>query len=55
MVGTTNNIFWSPDSSLVGYLVTDDTGVHNIEYSEFGDMMQYPKTVRVSLAAFVLR
>lgn len=46
MVGTTNNIFWSPDSALVGYLVTDDTGVPNIEYSEYGDALQYPKTVK---------
>ena len=44
MVGTTNNIFWSPDSSYIGYLVTNTTGVPNIEYSEY-DELQYPHTV----------
>ncbi|CAK8673111.1 unnamed protein product [Clavelina lepadiformis] len=47
MVFTTNNIFWSPDSRFLAYLVTNDTLVDKIEYSVYGDF-QYPDMVEVA-------
>ena len=46
MVFTTNNIFWSPDSRFLAYLVTNDTLVDKIEYSVYGDF-QYPDMVNI--------
>ena len=44
MVSSTNNIFWSPDARFIAYLVTDDTQVDRIEFTNYGST-KYPETV----------
>ena len=45
MVSSTNNIYWSPDSKFLAYLITNDTNVEKIMFSKYGNL-KYPKMVK---------
>merc|ERR1719317_150042 len=47
MVFSRDVIYWSPTSNLIGYLVTNDTDVEQVEFSMYNNG-QYPKTVKVA-------
>ncbi|KAG7246744.1 hypothetical protein CRUP_012130, partial [Coryphaenoides rupestris] len=44
MFSSNHALWWSPGGSRVAYAVFDDTDVHAMEYSWYGDE-QYPSTV----------
>ena len=44
MFSSNQALWWSPGGEHLAYAVFNDTGVHNIEYSWYGDE-QYPTTV----------
>jgi len=47
MVFSKNNIFWSPNSRYIAYIVTSDIGVEQIEFSMFKDRV-YPEMIKVA-------
>ncbi|XP_056610955.1 dipeptidyl peptidase 4 isoform X1 [Triplophysa dalaica] len=44
--GSNEGILWSPEGKYLAYIQINDTGVHNIEYSMYGDE-QYPTRVLI--------
>lgn len=46
MFSTNQGLWWSPGGRHVAYVETNDTEVHTIEYSWYGDK-QYPSTVSI--------
>lgn len=46
MFSSSQGLWWSPSGKYLAYIESNDTEVHNIEYSWFGDD-QYPSTVSI--------
>ncbi|XP_056287501.1 dipeptidyl peptidase 4-like isoform X3 [Pseudoliparis swirei] len=46
MFSSNQGLWWSPGGKYVAYVETNDTDVHNIEYSWYGEN-QYPSTVSI--------
>lgn len=46
MFSSSQGLWWSPGGKYVAYAEFNDTGVHNIEYSWYGEN-QYPSTVSI--------
>lgn len=46
MFSSAQGFWWSPGGKYVAYIQSNDTDVHRIEYSWYGDK-QYPSTVSI--------
>lgn len=46
MFSSTQSLWWSPGGKYVAYMESNDTKVHNIEYTWYGEN-QYPSTISI--------
>lgn len=46
MFSSTQGLWWSPGGRYVAYMESNDTKVHNIEYTWYGEN-QYPSTISI--------
>lgn len=54
MFSSNQGLWWSPEGKYVAYVETNDTDVHAIEYSWYGEN-QYPSTVSIPYPKVGLR